>query len=143
MILVLMDLENKSQRAEESERLLAWGFREFTKYRLFQAGEMLDEASVWMGEESSVPLVAPAEISVNLLRANRSGMSVKLIYQSPLAAPIQAGEKIAILTVAAPDHYRRRGGERQVHPSRSPGGKLARRRLAGAIDPRAWRHRGC
>ncbi|MBC6404797.1 MAG: D-alanyl-D-alanine carboxypeptidase [Rhodospirillales bacterium] len=103
LILVVMGLETKRQRAEESERLLAWGFREFAKYRLFQTGEMLDEAPVWMGGESSVPLVAPTEISVNLLRANRSGMSVKLIYQSPLAAPIQAGEEVAILTVAAPD----------------------------------------
>lgn len=102
LILVVMGLESKRERAEEAERLLAWGFREFARYRLFQAGEQLDEADVWMGEEPSVPLVAPTEISVNLLRAARNEMTVKLIYQSPIPAPIEAGQEVAVLSVQAP-----------------------------------------
>ncbi len=102
LILVVMGLESKRERAEESERLLAWGFREFARYRLFQAGEQLDEADVWMGEQPTVPLVAPTEIAVNLLRASRNNMSVKLIYQSPISAPIEAGQEVAVLSVQAP-----------------------------------------
>ncbi|GAB5471033.1 MAG: D-alanyl-D-alanine carboxypeptidase family protein [Rhodospirillales bacterium] len=102
LILVVMGLESSRERAEEAERLLAWGFREFTSYRLFQAGELLDEAPVWMGEQATVPLIAPTEISVNMLRAARDRMGVKLIYQSPIAAPIAAGQEIAVLSVEAP-----------------------------------------
>ncbi len=102
LILVVMGLESKRERAEEAERLLLWGFREFARYRLFQAGEQLDEAEVWMGERPTVPLVAPTEISINLLRASRNGMSVKLLYQSPIPAPIQAGQEVAVLSVEAP-----------------------------------------
>ncbi len=103
LILVVMGLESKRERAEEAERLLAWGFREFASYRLFQAGEQLDEAPVWMGTQPSVPLIAPTEISVNMLRAARQKMSVKLIYQQPIPAPIAAGQEVAVLTVEAPD----------------------------------------
>jgi len=102
LILVVMGLGNERERAEEAERLLSWGFREFSSYRLFQAGEQLDEAAVWMGEQESVPLIAPTEISVNMLRASRESMSVKLIYQSPIAAPIEAGQEVAVLSVEAP-----------------------------------------
>ncbi len=102
LILVVMGLESKRERAEEGERLLAWGFREFSRYRLFQAGEQLDEAEVWMGDQPSVPLIAPTEIAVNLLRASRDAMTVKLIYQSPIPAPIQAGQEVAVLSVEAP-----------------------------------------
>ncbi len=102
LILVIMGMESKRARAEEGERLLAWGFREFTRYTLFKPGEMLDEAEVWMGDQPSVTLVAPTEISVNLLRASRDGMQVKLLYQSPIPAPIQAGQEVAVLSVEAP-----------------------------------------
>ena len=102
LILVVMGLGNERERAEEADRLLSWGFREFTSYRLFQAGEQLDEAPVWMGAQDSVPLIAPTEIKVNLLRAARDEMSVKLIYQAPIVAPVQAGQEVAVLSVEAP-----------------------------------------
>ncbi|MEO1190182.1 MAG: D-alanyl-D-alanine carboxypeptidase family protein [Pseudomonadota bacterium] len=103
LILVVMGLDSPRERAEEAERLLLWGFREFASYRLFQAGEVLEEAPVWMGDQETVPLIAPTEITVNMLRAARSRMGVTLIYQSPIAAPIEAGQEIAVLTVEAPD----------------------------------------
>ncbi len=103
LILVVMGLDSKSQRAEEADRLLAWGFREFASYRLFQAGEQLDEAPVWLGTQPTVSLIAPTEISVNMLRTARQQMTVKLIYQQPILAPIEAGQEVAVLTVEAPD----------------------------------------
>ena len=47
-------------RAEESERLMDWAFREFGTYTVFKAGQPVDKAEVWLGQQQTVPLVAGA-----------------------------------------------------------------------------------
>jgi len=102
LILVVLGLASEKERAEEAERLLTWGFREFATYKLFSAGEVLDQAPVFMGEAESVPLVAAEDIEINMLRSVRAGMSVTLRYQAPLVAPIAAGQQVATLTIEGP-----------------------------------------
>jgi len=102
LLLVVMGLGSEQERAEEAERLLDWGFREFATYELLKPGEVVDMAPVWMGSEDEVPLVSRQGVSVNLLREVRDRMEVTLVYQSPLQAPIQAGQEVASLTVSAP-----------------------------------------
>ncbi len=103
LVLVLNGMSSQRERAEESTRILAWGFREFENYSLVKQGEAVDDALVWLGDKSSVPLVAPDGLTVTLSRAARSKMKVKLVYDSPVPAPIEAGQVIAKLVVTAPD----------------------------------------
>ena len=103
LVLVLNGLPSQRARAEESARIMAWGFREFANYKLVEAGEELDRATVWLGEEDSVPLVAPQDLTVTLSRAARAKMKVKLVYDSPIPAPIAAGDVVARLVVEAPN----------------------------------------
>lgn len=99
LILVVSGLESVRARAEESERLLRWGFREFDNYVLFAADETVDEAPVWLGETASVPLVAGEELVLTMARQARKGMKVSVNYVSPIPAPIEQGEEIAELVV--------------------------------------------
>ena len=41
--------------------------------------------------------------TVTLSRAARSKMAVKVVYESPIPAPIEAGQTIAKLVMTAPD----------------------------------------
>ena len=102
LILIVFGLSSEKTRAEEGERLLSWGFREFASYTLFKSGEVLDVAPVFMGAESSVELVAPHDLDVRMLRSVRAEMTVTLRYQAPLVAPLAAGQEVAILSVEAP-----------------------------------------
>lgn len=102
IILVVFGLPDEKTRAEEGERLLLWGFREFATYMLFAAGEMVDEAPVWNGEVASVPLQIPQAVEVSMLRSARAEMKVTLRYQAPLTAPIAAGQEVAVLSIEAP-----------------------------------------
>jgi len=101
LILIVFGLSSEKTRAEEGERLLSWGFREFASYTLFKSGEVLDVAPVFMGAESSVELVAPHDLDVRMLRSVRAQMTVTLRYQAPLVAPLAAGQEVAILSVEA------------------------------------------
>lgn len=102
LILIVFGLPDEKTRAEEGERLLSWGFREFSSYTLFKAGEVLDVAPVFMGEEDQVELVAPHDLDVRMLRSARADMKVTLRYQAPLQAPLAAGQEVAVLSIEAP-----------------------------------------
>jgi D-alanyl-D-alanine carboxypeptidase (penicillin-binding protein 5/6) len=103
IIAVLAGLESINQRKTEGERLLEYGFREFQEYRLFQSGENVVEADVWLGAEAKVALVPAETVGVTLSHAARRGLSVKLRYDNPVAAPVMAGQKLGSLEISAPD----------------------------------------
>ena len=103
LILVVNGLPSIKARADESERLMSWGFREFDNYALFKAGDTVDEAPVWLGAEDTVPLVIANDLKVTMPRNDRNGMQVSVVYDSPIPAPIPAGQEIAKLRVTWPD----------------------------------------
>ncbi len=102
LILVVNGLPSMQARADESDRLMSWGFREFDNYALFKAGDVVDEAPVWLGDEETVPLVIAEDLKVTLPRADRNGMQVAVVYDSPIPAPVPAGQEIAKLRVTWP-----------------------------------------
>ncbi len=102
LILVVNGLPSVRARSDESERLMSWGFREFNNYALFKAGDTVDDAPVWLGDTATVPLVVAEDLTVTLPRNERNGMQVAVVYDSPIPAPIPAGQEIAKLRVSWP-----------------------------------------
>ncbi len=102
LILVINGLDSVKARSSEATKLLTWGFRQFNNYALFSAGEEVESAAVWLGEEDEVSLVAEDDIVITLNRDDRKDMEVKVSYDAPVPAPIVAGTKIAELRISAP-----------------------------------------
>jgi len=102
LTLVVNGLDSVNQRSRESERLLNWGFREFGSYALFAAGAVVEEASVWLGDEDVVPLVVEQPVDIIMARRARKDLKVSVHYASPVPAPISKGQPLATLRVAAP-----------------------------------------
>jgi D-alanyl-D-alanine carboxypeptidase (penicillin-binding protein 5/6) len=102
VILVLNGLGSQKARSEESARLIGWAFREFGNYTLFEAGETVEEAGVWLGAEPTVPLIAEQDLTVTLSRRARLDMKVTVVYDGPIPAPLEVGQQIAKLVVTAP-----------------------------------------
>ncbi len=103
LVLVLNGLESVTVRAEESARLISWGFREFENYELFAADETVEAVEVWMGVEDTVPLVLAEDLAVTLRRAVRNDLEVTVRVDEPVAAQIAAGQALGTLVVTAPD----------------------------------------
>ena len=72
LILVVNGLASSKQRARETERLLDWAYREFGNFKLFSAGETVDNAAVWLGEEAAVPLRHRKSVTLTLSRQARA-----------------------------------------------------------------------
>ena len=103
VILVLGGLPSMRARAQESERLAEWAFREFNDYKLLSAGEKVDDAEVWLGTEAKVPLTVARDLVVTMPRKSRKDMKVTVAYDKPVAAPIAQGQQIGKVVVTAPD----------------------------------------
>ncbi len=108
LILVLNGHKSARARALEAERVLNWGFRETKNYDLFEAGDEVEQAEVWLGTEPRVPLVIKEDVVVTLSREARKKLTVWVEYDSPVPAPITEGDLIAHLMIEAPDMTSRR-----------------------------------
>ena len=89
MIVVVNGLTSMHQRAEKSERLLEWSFREFENVTLFTAGDVVERAPVWLGSSNSVPLVGGRDLVVTLPRQWRQAAKISIEYNRPLPRPFR------------------------------------------------------
>ncbi|MDX5362105.1 MAG: D-alanyl-D-alanine carboxypeptidase [Alphaproteobacteria bacterium] len=103
LIVVVTGLPSTRDRAQESQRLLRWGFSEFDNVQLFKKGETVDVAEVWAGDAETVPLVVADDITVTLPVIARDGVSVTASYVGPIQAPVAAGTRVGTLRIAMPD----------------------------------------
>ncbi|KLN61290.1 D-Ala-D-Ala carboxypeptidase [Kiloniella spongiae] len=103
IIMVLNGMGSAKERAEESARLVSWAFREFDNFELFKAGETVDTADVWLGTEKTIDLVPEDDLLLTLPRNAKNKMTATVNYVGPIQTPIEKGERLGTLTIAAPD----------------------------------------
>ena len=103
IVVVLSGLPSMKARAQEAERLTEWAFREYNNYKLFIAGAKIEDAEVWLGAQTKVPLTVAKDLVVTLPRKSRKDMKVTVDYNQPLTAPIEKGQPAGKIVVVAPD----------------------------------------
>ena len=103
LVLVVNGLPSVKARSEESERLLDWGFREFENVALFDAGEVVEHAEIWLGDREQVPLVLENDLLVTLPRAAKRHVEMVVRLEEPVPAPVKAGAQLAELVIRGPD----------------------------------------
>ena len=102
LILVLNGMKSEQERARDSVRMMNIGFREFKSLDLFEGGQEVSSAQVWMGKSPRVPVVVKEPVKVSLHRRARKDMEVKLVYTGPVQAPIAEGDEVGSLQITAP-----------------------------------------
>jgi D-alanyl-D-alanine carboxypeptidase (penicillin-binding protein 5/6) len=100
IIVVFNGMPSMRSRAEESERLLEWAFREFENVVLFRAADVIEEVPVHLGERNMVPLVGGQDRVVTLPRQWRQRLQVQVRYDAPVTAPVMKGQKLGALIVS-------------------------------------------
>lgn len=99
IIMVLHGLTGAKQRAEEAKRLLEWSFRAFENVTIARAGQVIDDAPVWLGEKETVPIVVGADLVVTVPRGALQTMRAVARFEGPIPAPIAAGQPIGTLII--------------------------------------------
>lgn len=102
VVMVLNGLESEKDRAQESARLLAWALKAFKNTTLFREGETVEYAPVVMGKKEQVPLVTDHDVTITYPVTVRNDLSVKAVFDGPLAAPVAKGDRVGTLYIDIP-----------------------------------------
>ncbi|MEM7547886.1 MAG: D-alanyl-D-alanine carboxypeptidase family protein [Pseudomonadota bacterium] len=99
---VISGLETQKARSVESERLMTWAFREFKTAKVASAGQIVGEAKVWIGAETTVPLTPATDVIATVPFGALKDMKATIRYDGPVPAPITMGDEVAELVIEAP-----------------------------------------
>ena len=103
IVFMIGGLDSAQARAEEAERLANWAFRQFTNETLYAKGQILGVAEVWIGAAPQVTLTVAEDVIVTLPVGARKQIDARVTWDGPIEAPIAAGQRIATLTIRAPE----------------------------------------
>jgi D-alanyl-D-alanine carboxypeptidase (penicillin-binding protein 5/6) len=99
VIFVISGLETAAERAQESQAIINWAFRQFAERPLVRAGTRMAEAPVWMGAEQRVGLVPERDQSVLVPVLAAPEVPAEVVFDSPVQAPIIAGQQLGELVI--------------------------------------------
>lgn len=107
LILVLNGLKSARQRNVESQRLIEWGFREFTNHKLFTNQETVTKIDVWLGKSKTIDASLDSELILTMKRSDKGKLKTTVTYDEPITAPISVGQKVGLLKVSLPGVFSR------------------------------------
>lgn len=89
LISVMAGLKSNKERSEEAEKLMSWGFREFSNYTLFKKNQVIAEIPVWLGSENNINLVVDRDVRRTLKKSSVNKVKMTAVYDKPVTAPIK------------------------------------------------------
>ncbi|WP_424179378.1 D-alanyl-D-alanine carboxypeptidase family protein [Yoonia sp. TsM2_T14_4] len=99
VIFVVTGLQTARDRAEESERIVNWAFRQFAERDLAVAGTQIASADVWMGAAPSVGLTVAEDLRLLVPVLHDGALDAQVIFDGPLQAPVSAGQQVGELII--------------------------------------------
>ncbi|MEH6472908.1 MAG: D-alanyl-D-alanine carboxypeptidase family protein [Halopseudomonas sp.] len=103
LISVVMGTRSEEARAQESQKLLAYGFRYYESADLYQAGEELNSAKLWSGTQDTLKLGVAEPVAVTIPRGQSKALSVTLDLDKVIKAPVVEGASYGTLNIALGD----------------------------------------
>ncbi len=100
LLSVLLGATSENARANESQKLLNWGYTAFDAVRLAKAGEPVATPRVWKGKEAQVKLGLPQGVVVTVPAGEGSKLRTEIIRPEPLVAPLTRGQTLGSLKVS-------------------------------------------
>jgi len=91
------------RRAEEAGRVMEMAFREFRRFPVTQANQIVGNVPVKNGAVASVSATPAAAVAVTMQVDSHAGMKTMLQVDPNLTAPLRQGQRVGSLVITAPD----------------------------------------
>jgi D-alanyl-D-alanine carboxypeptidase (penicillin-binding protein 5/6) len=88
LISVVLGAESDAMRAQESQKLLNWGFMNFQAFKIYSKGQAVLTPVVWKGSRNEVRLGFNQDVYVSLPRGSTARLKSVVERTDPLVAPI-------------------------------------------------------
>jgi D-alanyl-D-alanine carboxypeptidase (penicillin-binding protein 5/6) len=100
LLSVLLGSTSESTRAQESQKLLNWGFQFFDSVKLHKSNELVKAIEVWKGAADDVKAGFKGDIIVTVPKGEAEKLKAELLSQQPLVAPVAEGQRVGTLRVS-------------------------------------------
>jgi serine-type D-Ala-D-Ala carboxypeptidase (penicillin-binding protein 5/6) len=99
LLSVLLGSTSESARAQESQKLLNWGFQFFDSVKLHPANQSVKTIPVWKGAGNEVKAGFKDDIVITVPKGEAEKLKAELLSQQPLLAPVSQGQRVGTLRV--------------------------------------------
>ena len=99
LLIVTYGVKTATDRVEEARKLIGYGFHSFDRRTVWAADETIGAASVYGGASGDVPLVSDRPIVLFVPHGEHGNLVAKIVYDGPLAAPVEKGRNAGRLKI--------------------------------------------
>ncbi len=103
LLSIVLGTANENARANESQKLLNWGFTSYEAVKLFEAEKAVATADVWKGAQGTVSLGSSRSIVVAVPAGTAAKLKTQVVRNEPVIAPLTQGQVLGTLKVMAGD----------------------------------------
>ena len=104
LLAIVLGASSENVRANESQKLLNWGYTAYEAVKLFDAGQAVVSPSVWKGKSSTVKIGRPQAIVVAVAAGSAPKVKTQVARADPLVAPFVKGQPMGTLKVMLGDN---------------------------------------
>ena len=99
LLSIVLGAASENARAQESQKLLNWGYTAFDAVKLFDANQAVVQAPVWKGRANQLPLGRPEPVVVSVPSGQAAKLRSEVSRPDPLVAPFTKGQAVAKLKI--------------------------------------------
>ena len=99
VVFAISGMQSQAARAQESEAIVNWAFRQFTRKSLLKAGETVTKAEVHMGAAPTVALTTDSDLDMLVPVRSATNIPAEVVYNGPFSAPVTKGDKMGELII--------------------------------------------
>jgi D-alanyl-D-alanine carboxypeptidase (penicillin-binding protein 5/6) len=99
LLSVVLGAASENARANESQKLLNWGYTAFEAVKLFDAGQPVATPPVWKGKSPTLAIGRPEAIVVAVPAGSAAQVKTQVQRPDPLVAPFTKGQAVGTLKV--------------------------------------------
>ena len=100
LLSIVLGTTSEKARANESQKLLNWGYTAYDAVKLFDADQPVATPAVWKGAANAVKIGrAGGPIVVTVPAGTGGKLTTEVVRQDPLIAPIAKGQSMGVLKV--------------------------------------------
>jgi D-alanyl-D-alanine carboxypeptidase (penicillin-binding protein 5/6) len=103
LLAIVVGTDSENARANESQKLLNWGYTAFDAVKLFDANQAVATPAVWKGQANVLKLGSFAPLIVAVPAGSTSEIKTQLVRPDPLVAPFGKGQAVGALKVLRGD----------------------------------------
>ncbi len=103
LLSIVLGAESENARANESQKLLNWGYTAFDAIKLFDAGQAVATPKVWKGQTTEVRLGANWPLVVAVPAGSAAQIKTQVSRPDPIVAPVKKGQPLGALKVFKDD----------------------------------------